>query len=76
MNENAIGKEVVDAAVQEHRELGSGLLETVHKVVAFASWRLGVRRKPKPNNRTETNPAITLRLQSGTNWRRVVYPTR
>jgi len=29
-----------------------------------------------PNNRTETNPAITLRLQSETNWRGVVYPTR
>src|SRR5437588_7160199 len=28
------------------------------------------------NNRTETNPAITLRLQSGTNWRGVAYPTR
>jgi hypothetical protein len=28
MNENGIGKEVVDAAVQVHRELGPGLLET------------------------------------------------
>jgi GxxExxY protein len=33
MNENAIGKEVVDAAVQVHRELGPGLLETVYEVV-------------------------------------------
>jgi hypothetical protein len=29
-----------------------------------------------PNNRTETNPAITLRVQSGIYWRGVVYPTR
>ena len=28
------------------------------------------------NNRTETNPAITPRLQSETYWRGVVYPTR
>ena len=33
MNENGIGKEVVDAAVQVHRELGPGLLETVYEVV-------------------------------------------
>ena len=29
-----------------------------------------------PNNRTETNPATTSRLQSGIDWRGVVYPTR
>jgi hypothetical protein len=33
MNENVIGKEVVDAAVKVHRELGTGLLETVYEVV-------------------------------------------
>ena len=33
MDENAIGKQVVDAAVQIHRELGPGLLETVYEVV-------------------------------------------
>ena len=33
MLENAIGKQVVDAAVQVHRELGPGLLETVYEVV-------------------------------------------
>jgi hypothetical protein len=30
-----------------------------------------------PNTyRTETNPAITLRLQATTKWRGVVYPKR
>jgi hypothetical protein len=33
MNDNAIGKEVVDAAVQVDRELGPGLLGTVYEVV-------------------------------------------
>ena len=33
MNENEIGKVVVDAAVKVHRELGPGLLETVYEVV-------------------------------------------
>ena len=33
MTENEIGKIVVDAAVQVHRELGPGLLETVYEVV-------------------------------------------
>ncbi len=33
MDENAIGKEVVDAAVRLHRDLGPGLLETVYEVV-------------------------------------------
>jgi hypothetical protein len=32
--------------------------------------------KPAPNTRTETNPAIRLRLRAGINWRGVVYPTR
>jgi GxxExxY protein len=33
MNENVIGKEVVDAAVKVHPELGPGLLETVYEMV-------------------------------------------
>jgi GxxExxY protein len=33
MDENGIGKTVVDAAVQVHRELGPGLLEMVYEVV-------------------------------------------
>jgi GxxExxY protein len=33
MDENGIGKTVVDAAVLVHRELGPGLLETVYEVV-------------------------------------------
>ncbi len=33
MDEIAIGKEVVDAPVRLHRDLGPGLLETVYEVV-------------------------------------------
>ena len=33
MDENSIGREVVDAAIAVHRELGPGLLESVHEVV-------------------------------------------
>ena len=32
MKENEIGKEVVDAAIAVHRELGPGLMETVYEV--------------------------------------------
>ncbi|MBU1168875.1 MAG: GxxExxY protein [Proteobacteria bacterium] len=35
MDENDIGREVVDAAIAVHRELGPGLLETVYEVVLF-----------------------------------------
>lgn len=33
MNENYIGKIVVDSAINIHRELGPGLLETVYEVI-------------------------------------------
>jgi GxxExxY protein len=33
MNENGIGKIIVDTAVAVHRELGPGLLETVYEVI-------------------------------------------
>ena len=33
MNENQIGKEIVDAAIVVHRELGPGLLESVYEIV-------------------------------------------
>src|SRR3974390_993944 len=39
MKENVIGKEVVDAAVKVHRELGPGLLETVYEVVLSKELR-------------------------------------
>jgi len=33
MTENEIGKQIVDAAIRVHRELGPGLLETVYEVI-------------------------------------------
>jgi len=39
MDENDIGREVVDAAIAVHRELGPGLLETVYEVVLLAELR-------------------------------------
>ncbi len=41
MTENEIGKLVVDLAVTVHREVGSGLLETVYEV--FISDDLSIR---------------------------------
>ena len=44
MNENAIGTIVVDCAVELHRDLGAGLLETVYEVtLARALERRGLR---------------------------------
>ena len=39
MDENSIGKEVVDAAIAVHRELGPGLLEIVYEVVLLDELR-------------------------------------
>ena len=39
MDENSIGKEIVDAAIAVHRELGPGLLETVYEVVLLDDIR-------------------------------------
>lgn len=39
MDENSIGKEVVDAAILVHRELGLGLLKTVYEVVLLDELR-------------------------------------
>ena len=39
MEENRIGKEIVDAVVGIHRELGPGLLETVYEVVLLDELR-------------------------------------
>lgn len=35
MDENSIGRQVVDAAITVHKELGPGLLETVYEIVLF-----------------------------------------
>ena len=48
MDENSIGKVVVDAAITVHRELGPGLLETVYEVVLLdelLTRRLGAKRQ-------------------------------
>ncbi len=43
-DENAVGRAVVDSPVQLHRELGPGLLESVHEVtLAGALTRRGYR---------------------------------
>ena len=39
MDENEIGKEIVDAAIAVHRELGPGLLESVYEVVLVDELR-------------------------------------
>ena len=39
MNENSIGREVVDATIVVHRELGPGLLETVYEIVLLDELR-------------------------------------
>ena len=39
MDENSIGKEIVDAAIAVHREVGPGLLETVYEVVLLDEIR-------------------------------------
>ena len=39
MDENAKGKEIVDAAITVHRELGPGLLETVYEVILLDELR-------------------------------------
>lgn len=39
MDENSIAKEVVDAAIAIHRELGPGLLESVYELVLLEELR-------------------------------------
>ena len=39
MNENEIGRIIVDAAIQVHRELGPGLLESVYEAVLAQELR-------------------------------------
>lgn len=39
MEENAIGKVVVDLAIQVHRDLGPGLLESVYELILVHELR-------------------------------------
>lgn len=39
MDENEIGKSIVDSAVHVHQDLGPGLLETVYEVILAAKLR-------------------------------------
>ena len=39
MDENDIGREIVDAAIAVHRELGPGLQETVYEIVLLDELR-------------------------------------
>jgi GxxExxY protein len=39
VDENDVGRQVVDAAIKVHRELGPGLLETVYEVVLLDELR-------------------------------------
>lgn len=39
MNENEIGKEIVDSAVKIHKELGPGLLESVYEIIMAMELR-------------------------------------
>ena len=52
MNENSIGKQIVNAAYQIHLELGPGLLESVYEVILAEELKnLGLdveRQKPIP----------------------------
>lgn len=41
MTENAIAKEIVDAAFHIHTTLGPGLLESVYQTVLALSWAAG-----------------------------------
>ena len=44
MDENEIGKIIVDSAIAVHRELGPGLLESVYEAVLAQELRIGASR--------------------------------
>ncbi len=56
MDENEIGKEVVDAAIVVHRELGPGLLETVYEVIFMDELR-------KRGLKTERQVPVTIQCR-------------
>ena len=57
MNENQIGKIVVDCALNLHKELGPGLLETVYEVLLSHELelqaRISVEFRRKPDERRD-----------------------
>ena len=54
MDENEIGREVVDGAIAVHRELGPGLLETVYEVILLDE----VRKRGLSADRQVTIPIV------------------
>jgi GxxExxY protein len=73
MHKNVIGKEVLDAAVQVHREPGPGLLEMVYEMVLRREVELPglrverqvpvdlcVRKQFRPTKMDAPIPAMTL----------------
>ena len=80
-----------EVTVHEYPGVGGGSLEVILKLTQKRSkWAVtGIKpggavfgsigeqlKKGPANNRTETNPAYALRLQSRASWRGVVYPKR
>ena len=47
MDENAIGTKLIEAAIEVHRELGPGLLESVYEAaLAYELKQMGPRQVP------------------------------
>ena len=44
MTENQIGKIIVNLAINIHKELGPGLLETVYEVILYNELKGGISR--------------------------------
>jgi iron complex transport system substrate-binding protein len=61
MNENAIVTNIVDCAVELHRDLGPGLLETVYEVtLARALERRGLSIRRQQPSVQQLRPAASV----------------